>query len=99
LLLAECNAAHPPATRLQVRPPCGVGGWQVTENVPWLVAIANGEEVQVRADPTGLAVGVHTGALTLSATGAADAPPQTIPVTLCVLDTLHRAHIPVIMVD
>jgi len=95
-LVAERDAAPLPSTRLQVRPPCGACGWQVTGSAPWLAVEALEGEVQVRADPAGLALGVHTSTLTLLATGVADAPRQTVPVTLRVVGNHYRAHVPVI---
>lgn len=74
----------------------GGGGtidWSIASSAPWLsfsstsgTGVAPGVPASVTAivDPTGLAVGSHTGVITITAGGVAGSP-QTIPVTLTVI--------------
>ena len=92
-LAAVCRTGTSPADdRFQVRN-AGVGAmsFTVSESIPWLevsptVGVSSGswEDVDVMYDASGLAEGVYTGTITVSAAGTA----VDVDVTLTVLDML-----------
>ncbi len=57
--------------------------WTVSDNSAWLTATQSGNSIVASVNLTSLAVGSHSAAITVTASGATNTP-QTIPVTLVV---------------
>ncbi len=57
--------------------------WSATSNMPWLAVSTSSSGLTVSVNPSGLSIGPHVGAITVSASGATNSP-DTISVTLTV---------------
>ena len=86
---APVGGANPPTQTLSIsNTGAGTLNWSVTDDQPWLSlsptsgsSTGETDNVTVSASITGLAVGIYTGTITISAPGATNAP-QTTTVTL-----------------
>lgn len=74
-----------PATKTVTVTNSGTGtlAWSVTDNANWLTAMQSGNSIVASVNLAGLTSGNYNGFITVSASGAANAP-QTIPVSLVV---------------
>lgn len=83
------GGAAPTAQLITLKNPSGgTLSWTTNENVAWLslssssgTTTTESDSISATVNPTGLAAGTHTAAVTISASGAANTP-QVIPVTL-----------------
>jgi len=91
--LAARDGADPPPASFTVTRGCSAGAWQVNSSSPWLQAQAAGDTVTVSVIATGLANGIYTGALTITASGSA---PVSVPVTLLVVDEVFPIYLPTV---
>jgi hypothetical protein len=94
--LAEKNGIPPSAQRVQVvQGGCGTFDWTATEDGEWLETRQVGDAVEARVDAAGLEVGSREAVIAVDGgSGVVDSPVE-IPVTLRVVERVHRVLLPV----
>jgi hypothetical protein len=71
---------------------CEPSSWQVYESNPWLMVQANGGTLTIYTDQAGLALGVYSGMITVTATGV---HPLSIPIELQVVEHIFDTYLSV----
>ena len=97
LFLAEVDGSPPPAQMLTVEEDCEPFTWSAAEDADWLTVQPGEGVVQVTANPSGLITGTYQTTITVQAeTGVLGSPAQ-VPVTLHLVDEIHRMHLPLVV--
>jgi len=94
--LARRDGPPPSALPLRVFPACLSFSWQATDDQPWLDLQVSGDTVWVRANPTGLAPGVYSGTVTVSAVNRPEVSPVAVPVRLTVAEEIFPVYLPLV---
>jgi len=97
VFLVARNGDAPPPCWLTVSRNCGTFNWKVSTNASWLQPQVTGSSIQVKVNQSGLSVGTYHGSLTVSAVGASDVMPVSVPVTLVVVEQLYPLYLPVVV--
>lgn len=96
--MAEYGASPPPPRILTVgQEGCEPFTWDVDDDVPWLQTEVDGETVRVSVDTTGLGIGNYQAAITVEAESGVLGRLVHVPVTLRVVETIYRIHLPLIL--
>ena len=81
---ATASGSNPSSQNIMVtNTGTGTLTWSVSDNANWLTATQSGNMVVASVNTSGLAAGTYSGVITITATGATNAP-QSVPVNLTV---------------
>jgi hypothetical protein len=93
-ILAANDGELPGPLQLSVQELCGDVAWQVSDDVPWLGTMVEGQTVKVQINQAGLGNGTYMGTVTVTAVGLSDGEPVSVPVQLIVVESVYYAHLP-----
>ncbi len=95
LFLAEDDGPSPSAHTLRVEQGgCEPFDWHVYDDAAWMQTQRVGDTARVTVDTSGLGVGTWQATVTVDAVGNVMDSPAQVPVTLSVVDRIHRVHLP-----
>ncbi len=97
-VMAEVSATTPTTRTLTIeRKGCEPFGWDVGGNAPWLTVQPEEETVRVVVDPREMAPGEYRASITIQAESGVIGSPIQVPVTLLVVEQIHRQYLPAIL--
>ncbi len=94
--MAQRGGPSPSPVPLTVVSACASLSWQASASAPWIHLQVGGNVVRVGVNPSGLGIGVHSGAVTLTPIGAPDVPLFSVPVVLVVAEQIHHSYLPLV---
>jgi hypothetical protein len=93
-LVEDDGPDPPPRTLVVEQMGCEPFTWSVSDDAGWLHTQHVGQTVRASVDPTGLSIGTWQATVTVDAEAGVTGSPVQVPVTLVVVERIHRTYLP-----